>query len=72
VFPPGIQGGVLDDHIPFLEEGIPSIDLIDFAYPYADSVKDTLDKLDPAVLDDVGETVAQLAMSLSRGRPPGN
>jgi Zn-dependent M28 family amino/carboxypeptidase len=71
VFPPGIQGGVIDDHIPFLEQGIPSIDLIDFAYPYADSVQDTLDKLDPAVLDEVGETVAQLAMSLSRGQPAG-
>jgi hypothetical protein len=26
-----------------------------------------VDKLDPAVLDEVGETVAQLAISLSRG-----
>jgi glutaminyl-peptide cyclotransferase len=68
VFPPGIQGGVIDDHIPFLEQGIPSIDLIDFAYPYADSLQDTVDKLDPAVLDEVGETVAQLAISLSRGQ----
>ncbi len=71
VFPPVVQGGVIDDHIPFLEQGIPSIDLIDFAYPYADSVQDTPDKLDPAVLDQVGETVAQLAISLSRERASG-
>jgi glutaminyl-peptide cyclotransferase len=67
VFPPGIQGGVIDDHIPFLEQGIPSIDLIDFNYPYADTVQDTVDKLDPATLDEVGETVAQLVINLNQG-----
>jgi Zn-dependent M28 family amino/carboxypeptidase len=65
VFPPGTQGPVLDDHIPFLEQGIPAIDLIDFSYPYADTVQDTPDKLDPAVFDQVGETVAQLVLNLS-------
>jgi Iap family predicted aminopeptidase len=65
VFPGGVQGGVIDDHIPFLEQGIPSIDLIDFNYPYADTVQDTVDKLDPAVLDKVGETVAQLVIDLN-------
>jgi len=67
VFPPGVQGGVIDDHVPFLEQAIPSIDLIDFNYPYADTVEDTVDKLDPAVLDAVGETVAQLVIDLNRG-----
>jgi glutaminyl-peptide cyclotransferase len=66
-FPSGVQGGVIDDHIPFLEQGIPSIDLIDFSYPYADTVEDTVDKLDPAVLDEVGETVAQLVIDLNGG-----
>jgi glutaminyl-peptide cyclotransferase len=65
LFPDTIQGAVLDDHIPFLEQGVPSIDLIDFNYPYADSIEDTRDKLDPAVLDEVGETVAQLVINLS-------
>ncbi len=64
-FPPGIQGGVIDDHYPFLAQGIPSIDLIDFSYPYADTVQDTVDKLDPAVLDAVGETVAQLVIDMN-------
>jgi glutaminyl-peptide cyclotransferase len=67
VFPPGVQGGVIDDHIPFLEQGIPSIDLIDFNYPYADTDQDTLDKLDPEVLDEVGETVGQLVLNMSGG-----
>jgi Zn-dependent M28 family amino/carboxypeptidase len=65
VFPEGTQAPILDDDIPFLEQGIPSIDLIDFSYPYADSVEDTPDKLDQAVLDEVGETVAQLVINLS-------
>jgi glutaminyl-peptide cyclotransferase len=65
VFPDTTQGPVLDDHIPFLEQAVPSIDLIDFSYPYADSIEDTSDKLDPAVLDEVGETVAQLVINLS-------
>jgi glutaminyl-peptide cyclotransferase len=68
LFPPGTGGAVLDDHIPFLEQGIPSIDLIDFTYRYADTVQDTPDKLDRNVFDQVGETVAQLTIDLS---PPG-
>jgi glutaminyl-peptide cyclotransferase len=65
LFPDATQQPVLDDHIPFLEQGIPSIDLIDFSYPYADSIEDTPDKLDPAVLDQVGETVSQLVIDLN-------
>src|SRR5262245_12562097 len=38
IFPPARQQGVLDDHIPFIESGVDSIDLIDFSYPYADTV----------------------------------
>jgi Zn-dependent M28 family amino/carboxypeptidase len=65
VFPDATQEPVLDDQIPFLEQGVPSIDLIDFSYPYADTVQDTPDKLDETVLDKVGETVAQLVINLS-------
>jgi len=65
MFPAGLQGGVLDDHIPFLEQAVPSIDLIDFNYAYADTLEDTVDKLDPAVLDKVGETVAQLVVDMN-------
>jgi hypothetical protein len=61
-FPPGLQGGVIDDTVPFLRSGIPSIDLIDFSYPYADSLEDTPDKLSEADLDAVGETVAELVI----------
>ena len=65
VFPPGEQPPVIDDHVPFVQQAVPSIDLIDFSYRYADTVEDTADKLDPAVFDAVGETVAQLTIELS-------
>jgi Zn-dependent M28 family amino/carboxypeptidase len=67
LFPDTTQIPVLDDHIPFLEQGIASIDLIDFSYPFADTVQDTVDKLDPAVLDAIGETVAQLVIDRAGG-----
>jgi glutaminyl-peptide cyclotransferase len=64
VFPPTTQAGILDDHTPFLRAGIPAVDLIDFSYRYADTVRDTPDKLSPRSLDAVGETVAELLRTL--------
>jgi Zn-dependent M28 family amino/carboxypeptidase len=61
-FPSGEQPPLLDDHLPFVEAGVTSIDLIDFSYEYADTVEDTPDKLDPAALDAVGEAVAELVL----------
>ena len=60
IFPPATQTAVLDDHTPFLQAGIPAVDLIDFTYRYADTPRDTPDKLSPAALDAVGETVVEL------------
>ena len=34
-----------DDHIPFIEKGIPAADLIDFDYPWWHTLSDTADKL---------------------------
>jgi glutaminyl-peptide cyclotransferase len=64
-FPDAEQAPVIDDHIPFIQAGVPSIDLIDFSYIYADTGQDTVDKLDPEALDAVGETVAELVIALS-------
>lgn len=35
---------VLDDHVPFIERGIPCVDIIDFDYPYWHTTHDTADK----------------------------
>jgi glutaminyl-peptide cyclotransferase len=57
VFPPTSQTAIYDDHTPFLRAGIPAVDLIDFSYRYADTTRDTLDKLSVTSLDAVGEAV---------------
>jgi Zn-dependent M28 family amino/carboxypeptidase len=50
-----------DDHIPFLEKGVPAVDLIDFNYGlfnrYWHTAEDTLDKLSPKSLKIIGDTV---------------
>jgi glutaminyl-peptide cyclotransferase len=62
----GKTGPVLDDHIPFVEEGIPAVDLIDFEYgpgpspgAYWHTPEDTLDKVCPESLDAVGEAALE-------------
>lgn len=48
---------IFDDHIPFLEQGIPAIDIIDFDYPYWHTTTDTADKIGPDSLERVGRTL---------------
>ncbi|MFB3915477.1 MAG: M28 family peptidase [Terriglobales bacterium] len=54
---------VEDDHIPFVRLGVPSADLIDFDYGYANAYwhtrEDTLDKLSSRSLDIVGDVVLE-------------
>jgi glutaminyl-peptide cyclotransferase len=48
---------MLDDHIPFIEAGIPAVDLIDFDYPYWHTTADTTDKVSAQSLKVVGDTL---------------
>ncbi|MDQ3070680.1 MAG: DUF4910 domain-containing protein [Acidobacteriota bacterium] len=48
---------VEDDHIPFMNAGVPSIDLIDLDYPAWHTAEDTLDKTDARSLKIVGDVV---------------
>jgi glutaminyl-peptide cyclotransferase len=48
---------MLDDHIPFVERGVPSVLLIDFDYPYWHTLEDTPDKVSPHSLQAVGDTL---------------
>jgi hypothetical protein len=48
---------MLDDHTPFLEAGIPAVDLIDFDYPYWHTTGDTADKVSAQSLQAVGDTI---------------
>jgi len=49
-----------DDHIPLIEAGIPSVDVIDFTYPYWHTLADTPDKCSPDSLLAVGEVLYHL------------
>jgi hypothetical protein len=48
---------ILDDHIPFIEAGIPAVDIIDFDYPYWHTTMDSTDKVSASSLQAVGETL---------------
>jgi hypothetical protein len=61
-FPSSTATGVFDDHTPFLDAGIPAIDLIDFAYPWRDGLEDTVDKVTPRSLDVVGEATIEMLL----------
>jgi glutaminyl-peptide cyclotransferase len=50
-------GSILDDHTPFLEAGIPAIDIIDFNYPYWHTIADTADKVSANSLKVIGDTL---------------
>lgn len=56
-FVPIVKYSMIDDHIPFIRTGIPSVDIIDFDYPYWHTRLDTLDKLSPTSLEQVGRTL---------------
>ena len=67
----GDTDSIADDHIPFLAAGIPAVDLIDFTYgsderpgPYWHTAEDTLDKVCPESLDEVGEPAVRVLESL--------
>jgi glutaminyl-peptide cyclotransferase len=56
-FPAREQGAILDDHVPFIRAGVPSIDLIDFDFPCFHRPCDDLSAVSPRSLDAVGETM---------------
>ncbi|HVB38942.1 MAG TPA: M28 family peptidase [Vicinamibacterales bacterium] len=49
--------GIEDDHFPFLQAGVPSVDIIDLDYPYWHQAGDTLDKVSARSLQIVGDVV---------------
>ncbi len=53
------RGGILDDHTPLNQAGIPTIDLIDFEYPPWHTPADTMDKLSAESLATVGKVAAR-------------
>jgi len=60
---------VYDDHIPFLERGIPAVDLIDLDYPEWHTLRDTPENCDPDSLGQVGRLLwALIHEDFAQGR----
>lgn len=63
-------GVVGDDHVPFLERGVPSADVIDFDYGYNNvfwhTTQDTVDKLSPESLEIVGSVILRTVSLLDQ------
>ena len=59
-FVPEYKYSILDDHVPFLEKGIPAVDLIDFDYPPWHTTQDTVDKVSADSLERVGRVLEVL------------
>jgi len=63
-FPDSTTGAISDDHLPFIEQGVPSIDLIDFDFPCWHTRCDDLRAVSERSLDTTGETLLELLASL--------
>ena len=48
---------IVDDHRPFIDRGIPAVDLIDLDYPFWHTTQDTLDKVSAESLERVGRVL---------------
>lgn len=66
-FPNQVGDRVYDDHVPLIEAGLPTANLIDFTYGpdnrYWHTPEDTPDRLSAATLEMVGEVVTELIYS---------
>jgi Zn-dependent M28 family amino/carboxypeptidase len=51
---------MVDDHVPFIDRGIPAIDLIDFSYPYWHTVSDVPAHCSADSLRQVGDTLLEV------------
>ncbi len=64
-----VKFSMIDDHTPFLEAGIPAVDIIDFDYAYWHTVQDTSDKVSAGSLRIVGETLRMWVVEQRSGQP---
>jgi len=64
VFPGRAGNGILDDHIPFLQQDVRSIDLIDFDFPCWHRRCDDMSAVSERSVDAVGETMVELLNTL--------
>lgn len=66
-FLPETKHSVYDDHIPFLQAGIPAVDIIDIEYEYWHTLADTPDKCSIESLAEVGRVIVRLIYDTKAG-----
>jgi Zn-dependent M28 family amino/carboxypeptidase len=66
IFIPTVKHTILDDHVPFLQAGIPATDIIDIDYPYWHTTADTPDKVSPKSLQFIGDTLLKYLTQQNR------
>lgn len=66
-FIPEPRWSLIDDHLPFLQRGIPAVDIIDFDYPAWHTTADTIDRISPRTLEAVGRILERFVES---AQPP--
>lgn len=54
---------IIDDHRPFVDRGIPAVNIIDIEYPYWHTTADTLDKISAESLAQVGQVLEAWILS---------
>jgi Zn-dependent M28 family amino/carboxypeptidase len=61
-------GAIEDDHMPFVRQGVPALDLIDFDFgpnnSYWHTAQDTMDKISPRSLEVVGRVLLEMLRRL--------
>ena len=70
-FIPEVRHNVYDDHAPFLEAGIPGIDVIDFDYPAWHTTGDDVSQVSANSLGQVGRTVLRYVYTSEWEGAPG-
>jgi glutaminyl-peptide cyclotransferase len=64
------QSTIEDDHVPFIDAGIPSVDIIDLNYgpnnSFHHTLSDTLDKISPESMEKVGRLVLAVLEELKK------
>lgn len=60
---------VIDDHVPLLDAGLPTVDIIDFDYPAWHTHRDTPDQVSPQSLAEVSRVAAWLVYRSALARP---
>ncbi len=60
---------IIDDHVPLLDAGLPTVDVIDFDYPAWHTHRDTPDQVSAASLSEVARVVEWIAYRSTLARP---